>query len=77
MFEFLFKYPTTVFAKGELVLLSRLAGVGSGRGHRGGCAAVLGWLLWRRRSRMAARLLGWRPAAIWALAERAWPRCCC
>ena len=30
MFEFFFKYPTTVFAKGDLVFLSRLAAVGAG-----------------------------------------------
>jgi hypothetical protein len=66
MFEFFFKYPTTVFAKGEFVMLSRwplwlLAAAVAAAG------ALLGWLLWKRRGTMAAGLIGWRPAAIWLL----------
>lgn len=63
MFEFLFKYPTTVFSKGEFVLLgswpvwllalSVLAG-----------AAVLGWLVWRRRLGTGSTA---RSAAVWLL----------
>ncbi|MCW5977861.1 MAG: hypothetical protein KIT09_07275 [Bryobacteraceae bacterium] len=66
MFEFLFSHPAAAFQKGEFVLLgpapwwmlalSILA-----------AAAGLGWLIWRRRSALAAGLKGWRPAAIWAL----------
>jgi uncharacterized membrane protein len=64
MFEFLFKYPPAVFAKGSFVLLGRwpawvlgmaiLAAVG-----------LLGWTIWRRRQRMAPGLFGLRPPAIW------------
>ncbi len=66
MFELFFKYPMTVFAKGDFVFLSRwpqwllaaailLA------------AAVLGWMIWRRRGRMAPGFAGLRPAVIWIL----------
>ena len=63
MFEFLFKYPPTVFSKGQLVLLGWLpvwvlvlcilAG-----------AAVLGYLVWRRRGATGSFA---RAAAIWTL----------
>jgi uncharacterized membrane protein len=66
MFEFFFKYPTTVFARGDFVFLARwplwiLAAL-----ILAACA-LLGLLIWRRRGRMAAGLVGWRPAAIWLL----------
>jgi uncharacterized membrane protein len=66
MFEFLFKYPPTVFAKGEFVFLSRLPvwvlvlailAVG----------VLLGWLLWRRRGGRIPALDGLRWAALWLL----------
>jgi uncharacterized membrane protein len=67
MFEFLFRYPRSVFAKGEFVLLGTapkwllllliLAG-----------AALLAWMLRSRLRRAAAvGVAGWRPALIWAL----------
>lgn len=60
MFEFLFKYPFTVFAKGSLVLLSGwpvwilVAAIAV-------IAAVLGWQVWRNHA------LGARRAAVWLL----------
>ena len=66
MFEFLFKYPTTVFAKGEFVLLARWPVWVLALAIVAACA-LFGFLLWRRRGRMAAGLTGWRPAAIWVL----------
>ena len=66
MFEFLFKYPVTVFSKGTLVLLgswpqwilwtSILA-----------VAAGLGFVIWRRRNRISPSLLGVKTAIIWLL----------
>jgi uncharacterized membrane protein len=66
MFEFLFHYSPSVFRRGEFVLLGRypawmlvlLIAV---------AAAALGWLIWRRRARMAGSLTGWRPGVIWLL----------
>jgi uncharacterized membrane protein len=63
MFQFLFKYPSTVFSKGQLVLLGSwpawvlvlaiLAG-----------AAALGWLVWRRRLATGSAT---RAVAVWLL----------
>lgn len=63
MFEFLFKYPWTAFSKGSLVwlgfgpvwVLPLVIVLG---------AAILGWLLWRRRFGTGAVA---RTAAVWAL----------
>jgi uncharacterized membrane protein len=66
MFDFFFKYPTTVFTKGDFVFLSRwpvwvLAALIAA------ASVLLGFFVWRRRNRMAAGLSGWRPAVIWLL----------
>src|SRR5271156_2076517 len=66
MFEFLFKYPRTVFAKGSFVLLSQwpvwslavllvIAAVG------------LGWVIWSRRRVIAPTMRGPRSAVVWIL----------
>jgi uncharacterized membrane protein len=66
MFEFLFKYPPTVFAKGSFVLLGQwpvwtlavlllLA------------AAGLGWVIWSRRRAIAPTMRGPRTAVVWIL----------
>lgn len=60
MFEFLFKYPTTVFAKGNLVLLSGWPVWVLGAAVAA-LAAVLGWQVWRNSA------LGARRAAVWLL----------
>ncbi len=66
MFEILFKYPRTVFAKGDFVFLARwpvwllIVAILA-------AAAGLGYLLWRKRGTLSPALTGWRPAAIWAL----------
>lgn len=66
MFEFFFKYPSTVFSKGTLVLLGRwpvwvllliLVAV----------AAALGWSIWQRRATVAASVQGARTVAVWIL----------
>jgi uncharacterized membrane protein len=66
LFEFLFKYPPTVFTKGTFVLLGEwpfwllivalLA-----------AAAGLGFVIWRRRKRVAPTIQGPRTAAVWLL----------
>jgi uncharacterized membrane protein len=62
MFEFLFKYPASVFAKGEFVLLGSWPHWALGLGVAA-AALALGWHV--RRSR--ANLTGMRPAAVWIL----------
>lgn len=70
MFEFLFKYPPSVFSKGTFVLLGSwprwvlvLAIVAS--------AGSLGWLLWRNRARLATPIQRARAVAIWLLQSAA------
>ncbi len=66
MFEFLFKYPTTVFSKGSFVLLGQwpiwllIAGLLL-------AAAGLGWTIWNRRTRVAPTMRGARTAIVWVL----------
>src|SRR5271165_885837 len=66
MFEFLFKYPSTVFSKGTFVLLGRwpvwllflvLASI----------ALALGWSIWQRRARVAPSVRGIRSVGVWIL----------
>jgi uncharacterized membrane protein len=63
MFELLFKYPSTVFAKGQLVLLAGWPGWILVLSILAG-AAVLGWLVWRRRLATGNAA---RSAAVWLL----------
>jgi uncharacterized membrane protein len=62
MFEFLFKYPATVFSKGQFVLLSAWPAWVLGLAILA-IAAGLGWHISRRRG----FLTGARPVAIWLL----------
>ncbi len=66
MFEFLFKYPSSLFSKGNFVLLGTwplwllfsavvLAGGG------------LAWSIWIRRKRIASSVQGGKSVAVWAL----------
>src|SRR5271165_2827157 len=66
MFEFLFKYPPTVFAKGSFVLLGQwplwtlvLLLIA--------CAGGLGWVIWSRRRAIAPTMRGPRTAVVWIL----------
>src|SRR5271166_4559474 len=66
MFEFLFKYPPTVFAKGSVVLLGQwplwtlvLLLIA--------CAGGLGWVIWSRRRAIAPTMRGPRTAVVWIL----------
>src|SRR5271165_3436607 len=66
MFEFLFKYPPTVFAKGSFVLLGQwplwtlvLLLIA--------CAGGLGWVIWSRRRAIAPSMRGPRTAVVWIL----------
>src|SRR5271154_4070330 len=66
MFEFLFKYPPTVFAKGSFVLL--------GQWPLWTLAALLliaagglGWVIWQRRRAIAPTMRGTRSAVVWIL----------
>ena len=66
MFEFLFKYPRTVFSKGTFVLLGQwpvwalIIGLAL-------VAGILGWTIWSRRTRVAPTIRGPRTAVVWIL----------
>jgi uncharacterized membrane protein len=66
MFEFLFKYPPTVFDKGKFVLLGQwplwalIAAVLA-------TAAGLGFIIWSRRNAIAPSMRGPRTAVVWLL----------
>src|SRR5258705_11224224 len=62
MFEFLFKYPATVFSKGQFVLLSAWPAWVLGLAILA-IAVGLGWHMRQRRG----FLTGVRPVAIWLL----------
>jgi uncharacterized membrane protein len=66
MFEFLFKYPRTVFSKGTFVLLGQwplwlliLALLAA--------AILLGFTIWNRRSSIAPSMRGARTIVVWVL----------
>jgi uncharacterized membrane protein len=63
MFEFLFKYPATVFSKGKLVFAGSWPGWALAVAIAIAAAAI-GFLVWRRRGALGRPL---RAAAIWAL----------
>src|ERR1700691_6005575 len=66
MFEFLFKYPRTVFAKGSFVLLSQWP-VWTLGGLLLFAAGWLGWVIWSRRRAIAPNMRGPRSAVVWIL----------
>ena len=66
MFEFLFKYPPTVFAKGSFVLLSQWP-VWTLAALLLTAAAGLGWVIWSRRRVIAPTMRGPRSAVVWIL----------
>ena len=66
MFEFLFKYPVSVFSKGQIVLLGSwpkwILGL-----LIVGAAAGLAWLIRSRLPQAAASVKNWRAGCIWLL----------
>lgn len=66
MFEFLFKYPASVFSRGTLVLLGSWPRWVLAAGILSACAAI-GIAIWSRRSSLLASFRGWRAGVIWAL----------
>src|SRR5580704_6843578 len=66
MFEFLFKYPRTVFDKGSFVLLSQWP-VWTLTALLLVAAAGLGWVIWSRRRVVAPTMRGPRSAVVWIL----------
>jgi len=66
MFEFLFKYPASVFSRGTFVLMGSwprwmlAAGIVA-------AAVLLGVLIWRKRTRLAPSLHGIRLLVLWLL----------
>ena len=66
MFEFLFKYPPTVFAKGSFVLLGQWP-LWTLSALLIACAGGLGWVIWQRRRTIAPTMRGPRTAVVWIL----------
>src|ERR1700691_777865 len=66
MFEFLFKYPPTVFAKGSFVLLGQWP-LWALSALLVACAGGLGWVIWQRRRAIAPTMRGPRTAVVWIL----------
>ena len=66
MFEFLFKYPPTVFSKGTFVLLGEWP-IWALTIALLAAAAGLGWTIWRRRNGIAPSMRGPRTVVVWVL----------
>jgi len=66
MFEFLFKYPRSVFDKGSFVLLGQWP-VWAMVLCLAAAAGGLGYTIWRRRKRVAPSMRGGRTAVVWIL----------
>ncbi|MBV9769183.1 MAG: hypothetical protein JOZ32_06410, partial [Bryobacterales bacterium] len=66
MFEFLFKYPPTAFAKGSIVLLGQWP-VWTLALLLIMAAAGLAWVIWQRRRAIAPTMRGSRTAVVWIL----------
>ncbi len=66
MFEFLFKYPRTVFAKGSFVFLGQWP-LWALLILLVACAGGLGWVIWSRRRSIAPTMRGPRTAVVWIL----------
>ena len=66
MFEFLFKYPSSLFSKGNFVLLGAwpvwllIAAIVA-------AAALLAWSIWQQRDAVSTSLRGGRTIAVWML----------
>ncbi len=66
MFEFLFKYPPTVFSKGTFVFLGEWP-IWALTIALLAAAAVLGWTIWSRRNAIAPSMRGRRTVVVWLL----------
>ena len=66
MFEFFFKYPASVFRRGDFVLLGAWP-VWAMYALLLALAAALAWMMWSRLPKAAANLHNWRAGLIWAL----------
>lgn len=66
MFELLFRYPVSSFAKGQIVLLSGwpvwLLAVAIAA-----AAGALGWFWWQRQADTLESIRGWRSGVLWGL----------
>jgi uncharacterized membrane protein len=66
MFEFLFKYPPSVFSKGRFVLLGSwprwvlMAALL-------GTAGLLAWAIWQKRAHLTSSMRGTRAVVVWTL----------
>src|SRR5579862_9336625 len=66
MFELFFKYPASVFRRGDFVLLGAWP-IWALYALLLAFAAGLGWLMWSRLPKASANLRNWRAGLIWVL----------